>query len=272
MRLALLLAALLLSPGAIAAEITFGGEAIQGGLMIGMTEPGSAVTVDGKKVRVAADGTFLVGFGREATKATVVAVTPQGAKVSKALMVKKRQYQIDRIDGLPPGQVTPDPEALKRIKADTADLAQARADDLDRPYFESGFQWPVIGRISGVYGSQRILNGEARQPHYGVDIAAPKGTPIHAMADGVITMAHQDMFFTGKTVVIDHGHGLSSVYAHMDRIDVKVGDVVKKGEVFGAIGQTGRVTGPHTHWGVSLRTIPLDPALLVGPMPAAAAP
>lgn len=266
-RLILFLVTLLLGQAALAAEVVFDGEPVQGGLLVGHTQPGSAVTVDGKPVRLSGDGRFLVGFGRDAAKATVVVTPPQGAKLTKALTVQKRQYQIDRINGLPQGQVTPDPEALKRIKADTADLARARAEDIDRPYFASGFQWPVLGRISGVYGSQRILNGEARQPHYGVDIAAPKGTPIHAMADGAVTLAHQDMFFTGKTVVIDHGHGLTSVYAHMDRIDLNPGDVVRKGDVIGVIGQTGRVTGPHTHWGVLLFTTPLDPALLVGPMP-----
>jgi murein DD-endopeptidase MepM/ murein hydrolase activator NlpD len=264
-----LFAALFLLAGsaAYAAEPTFDGNPAQGGLLVGHTNPESTVTVDGQHARVSPDGLFLVGLGRDATKAVVVVTDSDGKKTTKTIPVKKRQYQIDKINGLPEAQVSPDPEAMKHIRADNAEIAKARALDTAETYFASGFQWPVIGRISGVYGSQRILNGEPRQPHFGVDIAAPMDTPIHATADGVIAVVDQDMFFTGRTLMIDHGHGLTSVYAHMNKILVTEGQVVKKGDVIGLIGMTGRVTGPHTHWGMSLFKIPLDPALLVGPMP-----
>lgn len=254
--------------GAEAAPLSFDGEARQGGLLVGRTEPRSAVVVDGKPVRVSHEGFFLIGLGRDAGPRVVVAVTgPDGAKSVETVAIAKRSYKIDRVDGLPDAQVTPDPEAMKRIAADNAAIARARAADRARADFAAGFVWPVVGRISGVYGSQRILNGQPRQPHYGVDIAAPKGAPVHAMGDGIVALAVPDMFFTGRTVMIDHGHGLTSVYAHMDALDVKAGAAVKKGQVIGLVGQSGRVTGPHLHWGAALFSIQLDPALLAGPMP-----
>ena len=158
---------------------------------------------------------------------------------------------------------------MKRISAEGVLINAARARDTDHAFFRGGFVWPVTGRISGVYGSQRFLNGKPRRPHLGVDIAAPTGTPIVATADGIVRIAHSDMFFTGKTVAIDHGHGLMSIYAHMSQVAVKNGQKVAKGAPIGKVGATGRVTGPHLHWGVSLFRTRLDPALLVGPMTAA---
>ena len=133
-------------------------------------------------------------------------------------------------------------------------------------FFQSGFIWPVKGRLSGVYGSQRILNGKPRRPHLGVDIVIPTGTPIVATADGIIRIAHSGMFFTGKTVAIDHGHGLVSIYAHMSEVSVENGQRVRKGAPIGKVGATGRVTGAHLHWGMSLFKTRLDPLLFVGPM------
>jgi murein DD-endopeptidase MepM/ murein hydrolase activator NlpD len=191
--------------------------------------------------------------------------------VRRALAVASRSYDIQRIDGLPDRQVTPAPEDLLRIREDQAAVARARARDTAEPFFKSGFIWPAIGPISGVYGSQRILNGEPRQPHYGVDVAAPEGTPIVAAAPGIVSLAHPAMFFTGKTVAIDHGHGLNSVYSHLATITVADGERVAQGQVIGTLGGTGRVTAPHLDWRVNLFDIRLDPALLVPPMPAAQA-
>ena len=264
------LAALVLiaAAGAEAAQVSFEGEAQPGGLLVGRIAPGSTVAVDGKPVRLSEEGFFLVGLGRDAGPRVVIAVTgPDGAKSVQSVAIGKRSYKIDRIDGLPDVQVTPDPEAMKRIAADNAAIARARAADRARPDFASGFVWPVLGRLSGVYGSQRILNGQPRQPHYGVDIAAAKGSPVQAMGDGVVALAVENMFFTGRTVMIDHGHGLTSVYAHMDALSVQAGETVKKGQVIGLVGQSGRVTGAHLHWGAALFSTQLDPALLAVAMP-----
>ncbi len=264
--LAVLLLLLLASNPTQAFELD--GAFTQGGLVVGRTEPGSTVAVDGRPVRVSAGGRFILGFGRDAADRAVIEVShPGGGTESRTIEVAKRQYPVQRIDGLPSAQVTPDTEALKRIKADNARIGEARTLDTDEPYFASGFAWPLVGRISGVFGSQRILNGEARRPHNGVDVAAPAGTLVRAPADGVVAMADEDMFFTGKTLMIDHGHGLTSVYAHMSAILVAEGRPVARGEPIGRTGMSGRATGPHLHWGVTLFATHLDPALLAAPMP-----
>jgi len=161
--------------------------------------------------------------------------------------------------------VTPPPAVMERIRREAGLAARAREQDSDRPFFVSGFQWPVKGRISGVYGSQRILNGEPRQPHYGVDIAVPAGTPVKAPADGVVTLAHPGMYFSGKTLIIDHGHGLSSSLLHLQDIHVQVGQQVRQGQVIASVGATGRVSGAHLDWRMNWFTARVDPALLAPP-------
>ncbi len=263
-----LLVAWLNAHGAVAGTLTLDGNMTQGGLVIGKAEPGARVSIGGTAVRVSGDGAFLIGFGRDAKPVVRLRVThPDGTRTEKALNVAPRKYQVQRIDGLPSRQVTPTkPEDLKRIRQDNARIAAVRKLDSGRSDFASGFQWPATGPISGVFGSQRILNGKPRNPHNGVDIAAPRGSTVTAAADGTVALVHPDMFFTGKTVMIDHGHGLSSVYVHMDEILVTQGQRVTKGTPIGIVGKTGRTTGPHLHWGVSLFGTHLDPALLVGPM------
>ena len=260
--------AVLTAAGTGAADtLTLEGPMTQGGLVTGRTDPGAKVTIDGHAVRVSRDGVFLIGFGRDAREtARLRIVHPSGGVTERALQVRLRDYAVQRIDGLPERQVTPKPEDLARIKEDNAKIARVRARDSDRSDFASGFSWPARGTVSGVFGSQRILNGKPRRPHNGVDVAAPRGSSVVAAGDGVVALAHPDMFFTGKTVMIDHGHGLSSVYVHMDDILVRGGQPVKKGTPIGTVGKTGRVTGPHLHWGVSLFGTHLDPALLAGPM------
>lgn len=253
--------------GAAGAEnLSLDGPLTQGGLVIGKTIPGARVSIDGRDVRVSSDGRFLIGFGRDAGALVRLRIhTPGGGVEEKTLQVTKRQYKVQRIDGLPTAKVTPSPEDLERIRADNAKIARVRRKDADRADFASGFRWPAVGPISGVFGSLRVLNGKPKNPHNGVDVAAPRGSPVVASAAGVVVLAHPDMFYTGKTVMIDHGHGLSSVYVHMDEILVSQGQRVTKGTPIGIVGKTGRTTGPHLHWGVSLFETHLDPALLAGP-------
>ena len=265
------LLAALLSPAATAAAekgVRLEGPRVQGGLLRGRVAPGSRVTFQGHPVRVSKNGWFLVGFGRDAgPKAELSVVSPDGRRQRYGLAVKPRKYRIQRIDGLPPGKVTPSKEDLKRIRREVALVKRARKIDDPRTDFLGGFRWPVKGIISGVYGSQRILNGEPRQPHYGIDIAAPKGTRVVAPAAGVVTLVHPDMYFSGGTMMVDHGHGLQSAFLHLSRILVRKGQRVKQGQPIAEVGSTGRSTGPHLDWRVNLFGRRLDAALLAGPMP-----
>jgi murein DD-endopeptidase MepM/ murein hydrolase activator NlpD len=177
---------------------------------------------------------------------------------------------VQRIDGLPPRQVTPPQEVLDRIRVENIEIGKARANDTPQAWFAGGFVWPAIGPISGVYGSQRILNGKPRQPHYGVDVAMPTGTPVRAPAPGRVTLAENDLYFTGGTVILDHGHGVTSAFLHMSKVHVQVGDVLGQGDLLGEIGATGRVTGAHLDWRVNWFKVRIDPELVVGPMPDAA--
>jgi len=268
---ALLLLVVLLLPAAPRAEPTLvlDGDFIQGGLVEGRTEPGAEVRLDGKDVPVAGDGRFLLGFGRTAEPVARLEVRLAGAgAVIRDLAIGQRTYAEQRIDGLPSRKVTPNAADLERIRDEQAIINRARAVRSDVPAFDSGFMWPAHGPISGVYGTARFLNGEPRQPHYGVDVAAPIGTPVVAPADGTVTMVHPDMFFTGKTIIVDRGWGLNSTFLHLSEITVAEGQKVRRGDLIGRIGATGRVTGPHLDWRINLRDLRLDPALLVGPMPA----
>jgi len=250
-----------------AGTLSLEGSFSQGGLVRGKTDPGAVVTLDGRAVRVAPDGGFILGFSRDApAQATLSIAFPDGGREHRTLAVVTRQYDVQRIDGLPPQQVTPDAATQERITREAALIAAARNADSDLIFFEAPLRWPVLGPISGVYGSQRILNGEPRAPHMGVDIAAPRGTPVVAAAAGTVTLAERDLFFTGGTVIIDHGYGLATTYQHMDRVDVAVGEHVEAGTPIGTVGATGRVTGPHLHWSLNWYDIRLDPVLAAGPM------
>ena len=249
------------------ASVQFDGKFTQGGLIFAKTEPGAVAFQDGQKVPVSPNGDFLIGFTRDApTASTLVIHLPDGTQEKHVLKITQRKFDIQRIDGLPPRKVTPREEDLKRIKADRTAVKAARARIDERLDFLHGFDWPVRGRISGVYGSQRILNGKPKWPHYGVDIAGPVGTPVRAPADGIVTLAHPDMFYSGGTLIMDHGHGLSSTFLHLSKILVEKGQVVKKGQIVAKMGATGRVTGPHLDWRMNLRGKRLDPQLIVGPM------
>ena len=245
----------------------------QGGLIFGRTVPGAAVRLDGEAVLVDADGRFVFGFERDSALTALLTVeAPNGDVERQTLEIKDRVFRIDRINGLDQSKVSGFTEAqLEKIGADRVKKDQARAKSEPTALWISGFDWPVRGRISGVFGSQRILNGEPKRPHSGVDVARPTGTPIKAPADGVVTLAEHGMYFEGGLVLLDHGHWLESAFLHMSRIDVEPGQRVKKGDVVGAIGATGRVTGPHLHWSVKWAGRLVDPQLLVGDMDASSA-
>jgi murein DD-endopeptidase MepM/ murein hydrolase activator NlpD len=253
-----------------AGTLSLDGAIEQGGLVRGKTDPGATVTLDGRAVRVASDGSFIFGFGRDAPLHAALEVAfPDGGHEHRDLAVAARSYDIQRIEGLPQQTVTPDAAQMERIAREGEIIKKARAADSDLPFFETPLRWPALGPISGVYGSQRILNGEARAPHSGVDVAAPRGSSVVAAGTGTVTLAESDLFFTGGTVIIDHGYGLATTYQHMDRVDVKAGQHVEAGEPIGIVGATGRVTGPHLHWSLNWYEVRLDPALAVGPMPPA---
>jgi murein DD-endopeptidase MepM/ murein hydrolase activator NlpD len=247
------------------------GDLMQGGLMTGRVAPGTKVSFLGRRVRVASNGRFVIGFGRDfGPKAELKIRHGDGRIEVRELAIRPRQYRIQRIDGLPPKMVTPGAEALKRIRREAAMIRRVRATDTGRDWFTGGFVWPAVGTVTGVFGSQRILNGEPRRPHYGIDIAAPEGGTVRAPAPGRVALAEADLYFTGGTVMLDHGHGLTSVYSHLATVTVILGQVLARGDPLGTVGSTGRSTGPHLDWRLNWFDQRLDPALLVGPMPAPA--
>lgn len=268
MRRFLAILCLVLASTAARAEITFDGVFTQGGVVFGRTEPGTTLALDGIPVVVDSDGVFVFGFHRDApTSSTLVITQPNGSIERRTLEVETREYQVQRIDGLPENMVSPPKEVMDRILRDIAEVKAARAADRPDSDFRSGFVWPATGPISGVYGSQRILNGKPRQPHYGIDIAAPTGTPVIAPADGLVTLAATDHYYTGGTLILDHGHGLSSTFIHMHSVTATSGQHVRQGDVIGTVGATGRATGPHLDWRMNWRDRRLDPAFVVPPMP-----
>jgi murein DD-endopeptidase MepM/ murein hydrolase activator NlpD len=249
-------------------DLRLDGKFLQGGLVKGTVPAGTKVTFEGRPVRVSAKGRFLIGFSRNASPIlSLIVRLPDGREINKQLKIESRKYQVQRINGLPQKMVTPPKTVYDRIRTENASITKARAKDTAKDHFESGWIWPAQGRISGVYGSQRILNGKPRRPHFGLDVAAPVGTPVVSPADAVVALAHRDMYYTGGTLILDHGHGLTSAMLHMDTLKVVTGDFVRKGQPIGTIGKTGRATGPHLDWRVNLFKARLDPAFLVPPMP-----
>lgn len=264
-----LAAVLAAAPAAAGPPLALAGRAVQGGLLVGHVPPGSVLEAEGGQVGVSGvydDGLVLVGLGRDAPPVVrLVLHLPGGTTVERQLAVGQRDYDIQHIEGLPPASVSPPPEVLARIRREAEAVRAARARDTPRADFLAGFAWPLEGPVTGVYGSQRILNGEPRQPHYGVDVAAPTGTPVRAPAAAVVTLAHPDMYYSGGTLVMDHGRGLTSTFIHLSRILVAEGERVERGQVVAEVGATGRATGPHLDWRMNLGEIRLDPALQVPP-------
>lgn len=269
MKRVFLAAVMLLLAAGPAGALELDGPLVQGALRVGLAAPGDLVAVDGKQVRVDGQtGQFVFGLGRDRSEPLQITVTgADGVSENYRFPVTSRAYDIERIDGLPPRKVSPDPDDLERIRREGRLISAARARDSDLTHVLSGFRWPMTGRISGRYGNQRILNGEPRRSHLGIDIAAPQGTPVGASAAGVVTLAEPDLFYTGGTIVIDHGHGVTSIYSHLAAIDVAVGREVAAGDIIGTVGSTGRSTGPHLDWRINWFDLRLDPELIAGPMP-----
>ena len=232
----------------------------QGSLALGYADPKATVKIDGQALRLSGNGVFAFGFAFDQTKPSLVEVTwSDGTVESQSYTPTLRQYDIQHVDGLPQNTVTPPPDVLERIKREAGEIYVARQRDMPGSDFLSGFDWPAPGRESGVFGSQRIDNGVPMTPHFGVDMAAPTGTPIHAPADGTVSLS-ADHYLNGGFTLIDHGQGVSTSYLHQSKRLVKDGDVVKRGQVIGEIGQTGRATGPHLHWAMNWFEVKLDPS------------
>ncbi|NQX89860.1 MAG: M23 family metallopeptidase [Halioglobus sp.] len=247
-----------------------GGHLTQGGLVWGRVAPDSQVTLDGEALTVQVDGTVVAGFGRDAASSAELVVS--GAMpCHQILHIRPREYAVQRVEGVPRKTVRPSPEHMARIRREQILINAARARRLDRPDLMTaalaGFQWPAIGPISGVYGSQRYYNGSPGRPHYGVDVAMPTGTPVVAPAPGVVTLAEPDLFYSGGTVFLDHGYGFSSAFLHMSQVEVTVGQELAAGDKIGEIGSTGRSTGAHLDWRMNWRDRRIDPQLLAPPMP-----
>lgn len=248
------------SSNVIAIEIK--GDLVQGNWVQVLVEPGSQLVFEQRKLNLDNEGRALIAFSRDAKPEKMLTlISPNGYKTEHRLTIKQRDYIVQRIDGLPAKHVTPDEATLAKIREDGRKAVEARKVELAKPYFLSGFIWPAEGWITGVYGSQRILNGHPRRPHFGVDIAEATGTPIYAPADGEVTLA-ESMELSGHTLFIDHGYGLRSDFMHLEEILVKLGDQVKQGQQVATMGATGRATGPHLHWGMSWFNVRLDPALM----------
>ena len=243
------------------------GGAVEGGLMIARTAPDNRVTLDDKAIPVTPDGLFIVGFHRDSDLPVTIGITKtDGTSQLTVLTPQQRSYQIQRIDGLQKNMVTPPENVIARIKSDQAAVAAARQTPAAAGDFWRGIDWPITGRISGVFGSQRILNGQPRQPHYGIDIAVPKGTPVRAPASGLVTLV-KDLYFSGWTIIINHGLGLNSTFLHLDSTAISVGDTVQRGSIIGTVGSTGRSTGPHLDWRLDWQGRRIDASLAAGPMP-----
>jgi len=244
--------------------VTFDGKFIQGSFILGKTEPGFEVFIDKKKVKVTSDGFFVFGLGRDRKYDVVITLNNDGNKQTIVKKVQKRKYNIQRIDGLEEKKVTPPEEVYERIKRENKWIGEARAIESNLTFFTKKFIVPIENTIiTGVYGSQRILNGKPKWPHYGLDFAADEGTKIKAMLDGTVTLVEPDLFYTGGTLIFDHGHGISTLYMHMEKILVKKDQKVKQGDIIGTVGATGRATGAHLDVRLNWFQTRLDPATVL---------
>ena len=244
--------------------LEFLGKFEQGAFILGKTNPDTKIKIDNKEVRVTKDGYFAFGLDRDRKNNIIIKIIENNKTTIVEKKILKRDYKIQRIDGLPSKQVTPPPEVYDRIKKDNILIGKARSIDSTLNFFKDKFIFPIDKYIiTGVYGSQRILNGKPRRPHYGIDFHAPEGTPVKAMMDGIVTLSENDMYFTGGTIIFDHGHGISTLYMHMKDINVKVGQRVKQGQIVGTLGQSGRATGPHLDIRLNWFGVKLDPMTIL---------
>ena len=239
------------------------GPRTQGALLKGRVPPGHEVRLNGEVVGVTESGRFAVGFGRKADQQQeLVVIGPDGETQTHRIELAQRDYDVQRVDGVPDRTVNPDKQAMKRIREEARRVGEARQKTSRREAFLEGFIWPVEGRITGVYGSQRFYNGEPRQPHYGIDIAAEAGRTVVSPASGEVTFADPDLYFSGGTLIIDHGYGVSSTMLHLSDIHVSVGDEVEQGQALGEVGATGRATGAHLDWRMNWRNRRVDPTTI----------
>ena len=244
--------------------VEFNGKFIQGHFIIGKTSKNSIVYIDNKEIKVSKDGYFAFGLDRDRKFDVVIEIRNNNKSEKIIKKVQKRKYNIQRIDGLEEKKVTPPKEVYDRIKKENKLIVNAREVNSNLDFFKDKFIMPFDNAIvTGVYGSQRILNGKPRWPHYGLDFAADLGTPIKAMANGIVTLAENDLYYTGATLIFDHGHGISTLYMHMDKIFVEKGDIVKQGEIVGTVGSSGRSTGPHLDIRLNWFGTRLDPATVL---------
>ena len=243
--------------------IEFIGKFLQGHFIVGKTDPTAKIIIDKKQVKVSEDGFFVFGLDRDRKFDLTITKIINGKKDKIIKKVLKRKYNIQRIDGLEESKVTPPESVYKRIKEENNKIGEARAINSDLPFFKNQFIMPVEGIISGVYGSQRILNGKPKWPHYGIDIAAKQGTMIKSSGSGIVTMAEDDLYYTGGTIIMDHGHGISTIYSHLENVMVSVGDKINQGDIIGTVGSTGRSTGPHLDFRVNWFQTRLDPMSVI---------
>lgn len=235
----------------------------QGDLVVRQAPAGSSAQLDGRPLQVSADGWYAFGVARDARQPVTLELhTPGAARCRVTLPVQARNWPVERVNGVPQATVSPPPKIARRIAREQARVAKTRMLDSNLDGFSQSFIWPVSGRISGHFGSQRIYNGEPRAPHSGVDIAANQGTPVKAPAAGRVIFADADLYLTGGTVLIDHGHGINSSFLHLSRLDVHQGQQVQQGDIIGTVGSTGRANGPHLHWGLNWFDVRLDPEAL----------
>lgn len=244
-------------------QIQLSGPLTQGGMVVGKTAPNAEVYLDGKALKVSQNGDFVFGFGRDDKLKHELKVINGQHTETMPIVISKRDYKIEKIDGIENKYVSPPKDVIDRIVADNQKVGKARAVETDRTDFLSDIKMPVKGRISGVYGSQRVLNGKPKRPHFGLDIAAPTGTKVKAPLKGKVVLVHNDMYYTGGTLIIEHGHGITSTFIHLSKILVKEGDSIEQGDDIAEVGATGRVTGPHLDWRMNWYKVRLDPQLLV---------
>ena len=237
----------------------------QGSLVIGQNNEANEIFVDGEPIKISHDGYYVFPISREQIEPINVTYSnSDGIFLIHQISIEEQDYDIQRIDGLPEQMVTPlDDEIIKRIIAENEVIKEAKKLDMDLTYFKEEFIQPTTGIISGVFGSQRILNGKAKSPHRGIDIAADEGTPVMSCNEGIVIHAESDLYYTGGTIIIDHGHGVKSIYAHLSSVNVAVNQKVSKEDIIGKVGSTGRSTGPHLHWGVMVFNTYVDPLLLL---------
>ncbi len=244
-------------------EIILNGNFIQGGLVEGKSFPKTSIQFLDRLIYQDKNNRFVLGFGRDFPSIATLKIQFKKQFKKHNLIIKKQNYKIQKINGLPKKMVTPPESIYKRIIKENKEIAKIRTLNTKVDFIFSNFTWPLKGIITGVFGSQRILNGKPRRPHYGIDIAANKGTKILAPTKSIVRMAAVDLYFTGGTIMLDHGHGVTSVYSHLSKVLVQIDEKVKKGQVIGLVGSTGRSTGPHLDWRVNWFNQRLDPSLLI---------